>query len=71
VRGRYIYIVRSGRVKAIAVGARSAVRRILTARATQARPAFVPGTSTRLTGATLAGTSDPRLNSALALLCSL
>jgi hypothetical protein len=71
VRGRYVYIVRKGRVRAIAVGARSAVRRILSARATQTRPTFVPGTSTRLTGSTLAGTSDPRLNSALALLCSL
>jgi hypothetical protein len=71
VRGRYIYIVRSGRVKAIAVGRRSAVRRILSARASQVRPTFVPGTATRITGTTLAGTSDRRLNSALALLCSL
>jgi hypothetical protein len=71
VRGRYVYIVRSGRVRAIAVGARSAVRRILSAHATQVRPTFVPGTTTRLTGTTPAGTSDPRLNSALALLCSL
>jgi hypothetical protein len=51
------------------------MRRLLAARATaRARP-FIPSAATAaargLTGRTIAGTSDPRLNAALVMLCNL
>jgi hypothetical protein len=75
-----------GRVRAVAAASRSlsrrprelrvASRRVLAAKATSAARTFVPndaqaGTRNRVTGRTLAGTSNPRLNEALALLCGL
>jgi hypothetical protein len=55
---------------------RAAMRLLLTAKASAAPRAFVPSTaqasaSGRLTGRSLAGTSDPRLNAALMMLCGL
>jgi microsomal dipeptidase-like Zn-dependent dipeptidase len=85
-RGAWVYAVRSGRVRAVAVASgdlarrpkalRAAMRLLLTARASAAPRAFVPSAaqasaSGRLTGRSLAGTSDPRLNAALAMLCGL
>jgi hypothetical protein len=80
----YAYAVRDGRVRAVAVASdaladdparlRGAMRRLGNAKATNARPRFVPNQtagSTRLTGTNLAGSSDPRLNRALVMLCSL
>jgi hypothetical protein len=48
------------------------VARLLRARASQAKPGFEPNTAAQaaLSGHVLAGTSDPRLNAALAYLCS-
>jgi hypothetical protein len=82
VKGRLVFAVERGRVAAVAVASRSlarrphalraALRRLQTATATRASRAFRPGAaSARPTGRTLAGTADPRLNAALALLCSL
>jgi hypothetical protein len=83
-RARYVYAVRRGRVWAVGVAAmsltrrtaelRSAFRRVVTAPVTQAQPTFVPNVAarfTKLTGRSLAGTSDPALNRALMLLCGL
>jgi microsomal dipeptidase-like Zn-dependent dipeptidase len=83
-RTTYVYTVRRGRVRAVGVATpalarhpahlREAMRRVRMARATQARPRFKPNPtagSARLTGTTLAGSSDPRLNRALVMLCSL
>jgi hypothetical protein len=83
-RAGYVYVVSRGRVRLVAValpsvarraaGLRSAVRLLVSAQATQAPQTFVPNATARsakLTGTTLAGSSDPRLNSAFALLCSL
>jgi hypothetical protein len=55
---------------------RAALRRLKAATATPATRAFRPAAAQaaaggRPTGQTLAGTADPRLNAALALLCSL
>jgi hypothetical protein len=52
------------------------MRRVLGAKATAAPRVFIPSAATagargRLTGKPLAGTSDPKLNAALALLCNL
>jgi hypothetical protein len=52
------------------------MRRVLSAKATARRRGFVPSAaqataSGRPTGKPLAGTSDPRLNAALTMLCSL
>jgi hypothetical protein len=85
VRGDWVYDVRDGRVRAVAVASnaltekpkalRAAVARMLRAKATQARPAFVPNTAAKAAAASLngplAGTSDPKLNAALAYFCSL
>jgi hypothetical protein len=77
VRGAYVYAVRGGHVRAVGVASSArraaAVRGLVSARASQAPRAFVPNAATRsaLTGTTLAGASEPRLNSALALLCAL
>jgi hypothetical protein len=85
--GAWAYAVRRGRVTAVATASRAlarrpqalraAVERLAAAGATQARRAFVPSASAAAAaagppaGRTLAGTSDPRLDAALALLCSL
>jgi hypothetical protein len=85
-RGAWVYAVRGGRVRAVGVASRSlarspkalrsAMRRVLTAKATTRARVFIPnpaqaGKRGRITGRTLAGTSDPKLNAALAMLCSL
>jgi hypothetical protein len=82
----WVYVVRRGRVVAVAVASRSlarrtsalraAVGRLRSAKATQVLPQYVPGqveatSAGRLTGRTLAGPSDPRLNAAFAMLCQL
>jgi hypothetical protein len=84
-RSAWVYAVRNGTVRAVAVASaklakrpaalRRAVKRLLAARASQATPTFVPSAATArsagLTGNVLAGTSDPRLNAAFAYLCSM
>jgi hypothetical protein len=57
---------------------RIAARRVLTAKASARKRVFVPSTTQaraaargKPTGQPLAGTSDPRLNAALAMLCGL
>ncbi len=84
-RGTWIYVVRRGRVHAVAVATRSlsrrphalrlAIGRLLSARATQGHPGFVPSAAQAAlrvpTGQPLAGTSDPKLNERFALLCHL
>jgi hypothetical protein len=85
-RGTFVFAVQRGRVTAVAVASRSlarrphalraAVRRLRAATATRAPRAFRPAAgqaaaAARPTGRTLAGTADPRLNAALALLCGL
>jgi microsomal dipeptidase-like Zn-dependent dipeptidase len=82
----WVYVVSGGRVRAVGVATRTlarqpkqlrtAARRLLTAKATAAPRAFVPSQAQaasrkQLEGRTLAGTSDPKLNEALALLCGL
>jgi len=82
----WVYVVRGRRVRAVAVasrrlarsrtGLRRAVRQMLSAKAAQTRPEFVPAaaqaaTRSAPTGQTLAGSSNPRLNTALAVLCHL
>jgi hypothetical protein len=85
-RVTWVYAVRRGRIRAVGVATRRlarsrtalrrAVRLMLSARATQTQPEFVPSaaqaaTRTAPTGQTLAGSSSPRLNTALAVLCHL
>jgi hypothetical protein len=85
-RGTLVFAVQRGRVTAVAVASRSLARRphalgaalgrLRAAAATRAPRAFDPAAAQavaggRPTGRTLAGTADPRLNAALALLCSL
>ncbi|HEV2812466.1 MAG TPA: hypothetical protein VGW10_04365, partial [Solirubrobacteraceae bacterium] len=73
-----------GRVRAVGVATRSLARRpkalraaarlLRTAKAAQVERAFVPNpkqAEKALTGRALAGTDNPQLNDALALLCSL
>ena len=80
----YVYALRRGRVGAVGVATaaltrrparlHTAMRRVRNARASNARPTFAPNPaagSARLTGTTLAGSGDPRLNRALVMLCSL
>jgi hypothetical protein len=80
----WVSFVRGGRVRAVAVVSRSlarrlpdlrlAVARLLTAKATQAPPRYVPSRAEqrgKSLGRPLAGTYSPRLNAALAMLCSL
>ena len=80
----FIYDLLRGRVRSVGVATaalarrparlRLAMQRVRGAHATQARRRFVPNPaagSARLTGKTLAGSSDPRLNRALVMLCSL
>ena len=83
-RRAWVYAIRRGRVRAVAVATRSlarrpaalrtAVSRLRAAKATQAVRSFVPNEAQaepRLTGRALAATSDPQLNAKLAMLCSL
>jgi hypothetical protein len=85
-RVTWVYVVRGRSVRAVAVasrrlarsraGLRRAVRQMLSAKAAQTHPEFVPSaaqaaTRAAPTGQTLAGSSDPRLNTALAVLCHL
>jgi hypothetical protein len=78
----FVWAVSNGRVKAVAVATsslaaragdlRAAMRRLVDAHASQAKRVFIPNAtpgSAALTGASLAATSDPRLNRALAVLC--
>jgi hypothetical protein len=83
-RGRtnWVFAVRKGRVRAVAVASpslaknpkqlRAATSRLLSARGSQAGRVFIPNSAAQaaLSGKVLAGTSDPRLNAAFALLCS-
>jgi hypothetical protein len=84
--GSWVYVVRGGRVRAVAVAAsglarqpaalRLAATRLLAAQVSQARPGFVPSdaqaaTRGAPTGRTLAGSIDPQLNATLSLLCHL
>ena len=81
-----VYVVRRGRVRAVATATRSlaaqrkalrsAVRQVTAAKATQVRPTYLPGKAEseaagKLQGRSLAGTSNTQLNSALVLLCTL
>jgi hypothetical protein len=86
-RVTWVYVVRRGRVRAVGVATRRlarsrtalrrAVRLLLSARATQVQRQFVPNATQAAaarsapTGQTLAGSTNPRLNQALALLCHL
>jgi hypothetical protein len=85
-RSVWVYAVRGGRVRAVAVATRTLARqpgelrramtRLVRAKVTQARPTYQPGKAEaasvgRLAGRILAGTSDTRLNAAFALLCGL
>jgi hypothetical protein len=83
----WVYVTRHGRIRAVAVAtrrlarSRSALRRavglMLSARAAQIQREFVPNATqaaaarTAPTGQTIAGSSNPRLNTAFALLCHL
>ncbi len=80
----FVYSVRDGRVRALAVttaafGAdtnalRSAMSRVLKARASAAERKFVPAEAqakSRMLGRTLAGSADAKTNAQLALLCNL
>jgi hypothetical protein len=86
-RVTWVYVVRGRRVRAVAVASRRlarsrtalrrAVMQMLSARAAQTQPEFVPNAAQAATarsaptGRTLAGSSNPRLNTAFALLCHL
>jgi hypothetical protein len=83
-QGAWVYAVVGGRVRAVGVVARGlarrpnalrvAMRRVLSAKATSVRRGFIPNqaqVNARPSGRPLAGTSDPRLNKALAMLCGL
>jgi hypothetical protein len=81
----WVYATKGATVRAVAVASatlakrpaalRAAVKRLLAARASQAKPVFKPSAATAasaaLSGKILAGTSDPRLNAAFAYLCSM
>jgi hypothetical protein len=83
--GAWVFAVRRGTIRAVAVASRQlakrpaalrrAVRRLLAARASQAKPAFKPNATAAASaspgGKVLAGASDPRLNAAFAYLCSM
>ena len=82
-RSRFVYYVRKGRVRMVAVATRrlassrrrlrAAVRRARRARAAQVKRTFVPAStaSASLRGGNLAGSTNTRLNRQLALLCGL
>jgi hypothetical protein len=80
----FVYAVSRGRVVAVAAATRalardtralrSAMKRLLGARATQAARKFEPAAAheaNRITGATFAGSRDSRINEALARLCGM
>ena len=82
----WVYVVRGGRVRAVATASRSlarapaalrrAARLLRTARATSAPRVYSPGEAETasggtLTGRTLAGSTNPSIDSTLALLCRL
>jgi microsomal dipeptidase-like Zn-dependent dipeptidase len=80
----FVYAVSRGKVRAVGVATRAlardakalraAMRRLLAARATQAPRRFVPNAeqrSARITGATFAGSGNPRMDAALAAICGL
>jgi hypothetical protein len=82
----YVTYAKGGRVRAVGVTTaklakrpktlRAAVRRLLRVHASQAPRIFVPSAATastqgRLTGVTLAGTGNPKLDAAIARLCHL
>jgi hypothetical protein len=79
----WVYDVRGGKVRAVAVASsalakrpaalRTAMKRLLAARASQAKRTFKPAATAgaALSGKILAGASDPRLNAAFAYLCSM
>jgi hypothetical protein len=82
--GAWVYAVRGGRVRAVGVvsrglarrpnALRAAMLRVLSAKAKAGPRPFVPNpaqANARLSGRPLAGTSDPRLNKALVMLCNL
>jgi hypothetical protein len=81
----WVYAVRGGRVRAVAVASRSlarqpaalraAIDRVRSADATQATPEYLPSPAEEEAaggpaGRTLAGSGNSRMNAALALLCS-
>ena len=82
-RSRFVYYVRRGRVRMVAVATRklasskrrlrAAVRRSRRAKASAARRTFVPASkaSASLRGTSFAATRDPKLNRKLALLCGI
>jgi hypothetical protein len=81
-RGTWAYLIRHGRVAAVATASRSlarhpralaaAMRRLAHARARATSARFAPGTAAaRLTGRPLAGTGNARSDAALAMLCQL
>lgn len=80
----FVYSVRRGRVRAVAVATRALARRpaalraamarLVKARATQAPRRFEPNATqraARATGVTFAGSSDTQINEALAVLCGM
>jgi hypothetical protein len=80
----WVFATQAGTVRAVAVASpglakrpaamRRAVKRLLAARGSQARPGFKPNataSSARLSGNVLAGATNPQLNAAFAYLCSL
>ena len=82
--GAWAYLIRAGRVAAVATASRSlsrrpralaaAMRRLASARATATTARFEPGALTRATAPTgqpLAGTGSANANAALAMLCQL
>ena len=86
--GTGVWLVRRGRVQAVATAVsglaarpaalRAAMKRVLTTKASRPRPKFVPSVaqaaalrSGKPLGTPLAGTSDPRVNAALTMLCGL
>ena len=87
-RGTYVWVVRNGRVRGVAIATRRlsrthvllrrAASRLLSAKATQVRPGFVPSAPTataaatgRLRGRSLAETTDAATNKKLLFYCSL
>ena len=85
-RATWVYVVRAGRVRAVGTASRSlarsraqlrsAARSLRTARATNAPRVYSPSEAETasggaLTGRTLAGSTNPSIDSTLALLCRL
>src|SRR5262249_54529032 len=76
-RGAWAHDLRRGRLTALALArpgasVRAVLRQVRAAHASRARRAFTPNArAARASGAPLAGTGVPNLDSALALLCNL